>query len=326
MDLQRRTTRHGGCGSHASRSHRAQRHPGYLLTLLMAATAGAGVAAAASMDLPPLVQPAGTEHHVGKLVWADLVTPDLDAAKRFYGGVFGWTFSDMANAQDNYAVAYVGGRPVAGLLQRATPAREHGHPVWLSFLAVRDVDATSRTALAHGARVVFASRSYPGRGRQAVLRDPAGAVFGILASSSGDPADVLAEPGEWIWSSLQVHDPATDAGFYRAVMGYDIYDVPSDDSRRHSILSSDGFARASINAFPDDTPGRHPHWLGFVRVRDVASVASRAVALGGQVLLEPRPDRHGGQLAIIADPIGAPIGLMEWSDDGPANDSQQEPR
>jgi predicted enzyme related to lactoylglutathione lyase len=292
----------------------------------MAALAVTSAAFAAPMDLPPLVQPSSAEHHVGKVVWADLVTPDLGAAKRFYGGVFGWTFSDSATAYGNYAVAYVGGRPVAGLLQRATPAREHGHPVWLSFLAVRDVDATTRTALEHGAQVVYASRSYPGRGRQAVLRDPAGAVFGILASSSGDPADVLAEPGEWIWSALQVHDPAADSRFYQAVMGYDADDVPSDDGLPHAILSSDGFARASINAFPDGTPGRHPHWLGFVRVRDVTSVSSRAVALGGQVLLEPRPDRHGGNLAIIADPIGAPIGLMEWSDDGSEHASAQEPR
>jgi hypothetical protein len=30
--------------------------------------------------------------------------------------------------------------------------------------------------------------------------------------------------------------------------------------------------------------------------------------------VEPRADRHGGQLAVVADPQGAPIGLMEWSD------------
>jgi predicted enzyme related to lactoylglutathione lyase len=326
MDLQRRTIRVADGRSDASRSRRLALRPAQRLALLIAVTAAAGVAAAGTMDLPPLVQPASAEHHVGKVVWADLVTPDLDAARRFYGGVFGWTFADAANARGDYALAYVGGRPVAGVLQRATPAGEHGHPVWLSFLAVRDVDATSRTALEHGARVVFASRTYPGRGRQAVLRDPAGAVFGILASSSGDPADVLAEPGEWIWCALQVRDPSADAGFYRAVIVYDVDDVPGEDSLKHAILSSDGFARASINSFPDQAPGRRAHWLGFVRVRDVAGVASRAVALGGQVLLEPRPDRHGGNLAIIADPVGAPIGLMEWTDSAPDEGRPQEPR
>src|ERR1700722_3326377 len=42
---------------------------------------------AASFELPPLNTPASTEHHVGKMIWADLVTPDLNAAERFYGGL-----------------------------------------------------------------------------------------------------------------------------------------------------------------------------------------------------------------------------------------------
>jgi len=36
--------------------------------------------------------------------------------------------------------------------------------------------------------------------------------------------------------------------------------------------------------------------------------------LGGRVLVEPRIDRHGGRIAVVADPSGAPVGLMEWSD------------
>jgi len=40
------------------------------------------------------------------------------------------------------------------------------------------------------------------------------------------------------------------------------------------------------------------------------------------VLVEPHADRHGGKVAVIADPTGAPVGLMEWS----ANDSKEEPK
>jgi hypothetical protein len=32
---------------------------------------------AAPFELPPLHTPPSTEHHVGKVVWTDLVTPDL---------------------------------------------------------------------------------------------------------------------------------------------------------------------------------------------------------------------------------------------------------
>jgi hypothetical protein len=67
---------------------------------------------------------------------------------------------------------------------------------------------------------------------------------------------------------------------------------------------------------------RYAHWLNFVRVTDAADAAKKAVALGGRVLVEPRIDRHGGHLALLADPNGAPFGVMEWSD----ADTKQEPK
>jgi len=37
------------------------------------------------------------------------------------------------------------------------------------------------------------------------------------------------------------------------------------------------------------------------------------------LLVEPRTDRHGGRIAVIADPAGAPLGLMEWNANGTQN-------
>jgi predicted enzyme related to lactoylglutathione lyase len=275
---------------------------------------------AASFELPPLVQPASAEHHVGKVVWTELVTPDLVVAERFYSGLFGWTFREIPAGDAHYAVAYLDGQPVGGLLQRAVPNDEHRQPAWLTFISVGDVDAAKQTALAHGAKVLFDAQSVPQRGRQAVFADPDGAVFAVLASSSGDPPDVLAAPGEWIWSALITHDPDKEAAFYQTLFGYEVFDLPNEDGREHVILSTDNYARASVNALPDDSPRRHPHWLNFVRVADAGDAAAKVVALGGRVLVEPRSDRHGGRIAVFADPSGAPFGVMEW----PEADSQQE--
>lgn len=278
--------------------------------------------AAAPMELPPLVEPASAEHHVGKVVWVEMVTPDLASAKRFYSGLFGWTFRDIHAGKTPYAVALLDGRPVGGLHQRLEQPIEKRQPTWLSFVAVRDVDAVKRTALEHGATVVSEPRSYPQRGRQAVFADPEGAVFGVLASSSGDAPDFLASPGDWIWSSLHAKDPDAEAAFYQTLFGYEVFDVPSEDGLDHVILSSDDYARASVNAFRKDAARRHPHWLNFVRVVDAGGVAGKAVALGGRVLVEPHVDRHGDKVAVVADPSGAPLGLMEWSD----ADNKKEPK
>jgi len=269
---------------------------------------------AAPLQLPALVVPASQEHHVGKVIFVELVTPDLTAAKRFYGGLFGWTFRDIQAGGTAYAEASLDGHPVAGLIHKTVPAGEHRQPAWLSFIAVRDVDAAKKTALQQGAKVLFEPHDIPNRGREAVFADPQGAVFAVLASSSGDPADVLAAPGEWIWSSLMTRDPDTAAAFYQTLFDYEIFDLPADKPAQHLILASDNYARASANILPANRPNAHSHWLNYLRVDDTVKMAAKVVSLGGRVLVEPRVDRHGGKVAVVSDPMGAPFGLIEWSD------------
>jgi uncharacterized protein len=304
------------------RLNRPRFSPGTLAVLMLFGAAGLSIARAADFELPALNTPPSAEHHAGKMVWADLVTPDLAAAEKFYGGLFGWTFQSIHAGSSDYAVAMLDGRPIGGMMQKPIPSGEHHQSAWLTFLAVSDVDVVKRTALAHGAKVLADSRSYPMRGRQSVLSDPEGAVFAILASSSGDSPDYLPVPGEWIWSSLHAKDAGAEAAFYQELFGYDVFDLPSDDDLDHLILSTDDYARASANSFPSGSARRHPHWLNFVRVENAANMAAKVVAMGGRVLVEPRVDRHGGMLAVVADPAGAPFGLMEWSD----SDTKAEPK
>ena len=270
-------------------------------------------ALAAPVNFPALSDSNRAEHHEGKVIWLDLVTPDLAGAKIFYGGLFGWTFRDVADAEHNYAIAMRDGRPVGGMLQRSFAPGERRQPTWLTFISVQDVDAVCKVAVEHGATVLVKPRTFPQRGRQAILTDPEGAVFAVLASASGDPSDTLSEPGEWIWSSLQTSDPDRDTAFYQSLFGYEAFDLPSEDGMDHVILSSEEHARASVNSIPSDKARRHPHWLSFVRVTNTEEMVARAVSLGGRILVEPHTDRHGGMVAVVADPSGTPIGMLEWT-------------
>jgi uncharacterized protein len=280
-----------------------------------------------ALDLPALTTQASHEHHYGKVIWTDLVTPNVDAAKKFYGGLFGWSFRDVPG-DPNYTLAMLDDEPVAGIYRKDYPVGEQRQPAWLAFLAVRDADAAGQLARAHGGKVLSTPRNFGHRGRQAVLSDPDGAVFGVLAAQGGDPSDYLAAPGEWIWSSVLVKDAQRETAFYRTLFGYDVHDLALEggdeadqDRGQHFVLARDNYARAGLNVLPSDEHRRYPHWMNFVRVTDASVAAQKAAALGGRVLVEPRADRHGGQLAILADPSGAVFGVMEWSD----TDTKQEP-
>jgi len=290
----------------------------------MTLLAGAGFmqAHASPPLLPALVQPANQEHHTGKIIFAELVTPDLDTAKTFYGKLFGWTFQDIQFGSTRFAEAILNGRPVAGMVQKTLPAGAHGQPFWLSFIAAHDVDAAASLAVQHGAKILFKPRTIPDLGREAVLADPQGAVFAMLASSSGDPPDYLAEPGNWIWNSLITNDPNADVDFYKALFGYDVYSLPGAEESRHLILASENYARASINPLPVNRPDARPGWLNFVRVNDVSAATAQVVALGGRALVQPHVDRQGDKVAVVVDPSGAAFGILEWMEDSTPGDAK----
>ncbi len=289
-----------------------------------------------SVDLPALANPASGEHQPGRVVWMDLVIPSLPAEERFYTSLLGWSFRQLSAGQEPYALAMLNGQPVASLIQRQLPRNGQRAPAWLGFLSAHDLDAATRMALAQGARQLAPVRIYPRRGRQVLLEDPQGVVFGLVSATGGDPPDTLALPGQWIWSALFTGDPDNEAAFYQKVFGYDVYDLTdqSDQARaatdpnaqrpaaatastgaiEHLQLASAGYARASVNGVPQEQAQRPARWLHFVRVEDAAASAAKAQSLGARVLVQPRADREGGRVAVIADPAGALLGLMQWSD------------
>jgi hypothetical protein len=266
---------------------------------------------ASPFDFPAITEPASTQHHVGKVIWLDLQTTNLKRAKEFYGALFGWDFRDYHAVGMDYAVAMNGGRPVAGLLQRAIHEGEERRSAWLPFIAVRDVDATVRNALLHHAQVRSEPENLPLRGRQALLTDPDGAVFAIEASSSGDPSDTLPTPGSWLRMSLYARDPGDAGVFYQQVFGYDLIGLPTGAGFERVRLSSGGYPRISVNALPTDVPALQTQWVDSVRVVNAVDATARALKLGGRLLVNTQRDAHGVATVVLADPTGAPFGIIE---------------
>ncbi len=294
-----------------------------LAAVVLVGVAGSTPGRSAPSPFPELVQPPSQERHVGKIVFAELVTPDIATAKLFYGKVFDWKFNDVQFGRGRFAQATRNGAPVAELAQRPPPPGLPQRFAWLTFIAVGNVDVEAAMVVKGGGKILYPPHAITSFGREAVLQDPQGAVFAIVDSSSGDPPDTLAKTGTWIWSSLTTSNPDLGAAFYQDVFGYDVFEVPEAPKGQHFLLASGNYARASVNALPSSRPDVHPRWIDYVRVDDVEAVAAMVQALGGQVLVPPHMDRHGGKLSIVADPMGAAFGLMEWHEDaaGPAADA-----
>jgi predicted enzyme related to lactoylglutathione lyase len=105
------------------------------------------------------------------------------------------------------------------------------------------------------------------------------------------------------------------AEFYRTIGGYEIIENTSSNKLSDYVLASEGYARATVRTIQTDDGKVRPTWLPFVRVQDVNGSVAKAKQLGGRVLIEPKPDIFNGKVAVVADPTGAAIGLLEWSAD-----------
>jgi predicted enzyme related to lactoylglutathione lyase len=118
----------------------------------------------------------------GVFVWDELITTDVDDAKRFYGEVFGWTSRDMEMGPGTYTMFQRGGdTDVGGLMQRPD---ERIPPNWTTYIGTQDVDATVARAKELGATVINGPMDVPNAGRFAIITDPTGAVFGVWQGTS----------------------------------------------------------------------------------------------------------------------------------------------
>jgi uncharacterized protein len=110
-------------------------------------------------------------------VWDELGTTDIDDAQRFYGEVFGWTATDMGPEYGGYRTFQRGETQVGGVMtlpDDSMPAQ------WQPYVAVDDPDGTTAKAKELGSSALMEPMDVPKVGRIAVLRDPQGAVFGII--------------------------------------------------------------------------------------------------------------------------------------------------
>jgi predicted enzyme related to lactoylglutathione lyase len=113
----------------------------------------------------------------GVFVWDELGTSDVEGAEKFYTEVFGWTTKAMGPDFGGYKIFEVGETGIAGVHALQDPTTS---PRWIPYVGVEDVDATVAKASELGGSTAAEAMDIPTVGRIALIKDPQGAVFGII--------------------------------------------------------------------------------------------------------------------------------------------------
>lgn len=107
-------------------------------------------------------------------VHVELMTDDVERAKKFYGSLFDWRLEDAPNM--SYTMIKVGEGTGGGMMKNPTPG---ARPSWIPYVDVSDVAASTKRAKELGATVLKDKTEIPDMGAFSVLADPQGAMFGL---------------------------------------------------------------------------------------------------------------------------------------------------
>jgi predicted enzyme related to lactoylglutathione lyase len=214
-----------------------------------------------------------------------LRTLNVEAAHRFYAELLGHAQSEIFPLHEQAI---------------ARGARPH----WLGQIEVEDVDRMADTFVERGATRMGPTASFPDGHRFTVLRDPGGAVVGLVSPSR------YREPNQIVWHQLNTLELEKVRAAYADLFGWEM--TALEQHAEHGAFQNFRWSRSQddCGAMSDITgkSGRHPHWLFQFRVSDLARAMDVVRAEGGLVL-GPYAWRDGGQVAVCDDPQGAAFAL-----------------
>jgi hypothetical protein len=230
----------------------------------------------------------------------------MDGAKRFYGGLLGWTWFDVPSAAGGYSLLRAGGKDVAGLHRS-----EQGDPSWLSYLAVDGTDRVAARAVELGGRQLVAPFDVPGVGRMALVQDPARARFGLWEARGMIGARLQDEPGAPCWYELITHDLAAVTRFYADLLGWDTVEKTIEGVGPYTTARIGGRSVAGLMRIRREWGDVSPRWQVYIAVADCARAAEQAAALRGSVIAGPMDVPEVGRFALLADPCDAVFAVFQ---------------
>ena len=242
-------------------------------------------------------------HEHGTFSWTDLATPDAQASKRFYGGLFPWEFEDNPIPDDGvYVMARLGDRAAAAMFETA-----ERHPAWASYVTVDDADAITERARELGANVLAEPFDVMDVGRMSTLQDPTGAVFCVWQPRSSIGAEVVNGHGSLSLNQLNTSDPEAAERFYGELFGWR-FDQVGDEGTPYWGIFRGKRVNGGMMPLPPGAP-MPSHWLVYFWVDDLDAAAGQVESEGGTMTVAPT-EVPGGRILVARDPQGAFFALF----------------
>jgi hypothetical protein len=255
-----------------------------------------------------------TAHAPGTFCWVELATTDQEAAKRFYGRLFGWAAEDLPIGEGmTYTMLRHRGRDAGALFRMSPEEAARVPPHWNSYVAVASADAAATKAAALGGTLLHEPFDVADVGRMAVVRDPQGAILAVWQAKRHIGVGVKGEPGAFCWNELATTDTAAAGAFYGGLFGWKAQAQQMGSMAYTTFLRGDRAEPEAVGGMYRLTPemaGVPPHWMVYFMVEEADAAAARAGELGATTIVPPTDIPTVGRFAMMKDPQGAAFAVI----------------
>ncbi len=256
-----------------------------------------------------------SKHEPGMFSWVDLATTDAEGARAFYTGVFGWESVDNPVDESSFYTMFTkGGKNVAGMFQATPEMQEQGMVTcWNAYVTVESVDETATKAKAEGATEIQEPFDVFDAGRTCVLLDSGQAAFALWQPKEQIGAEVIGEPGSFVWAELHTHDTEAAARFYSAVFGWEAEATTGAGGVPYTAFRVGGAPAAGMLQIQPEWGEVPPNWAAYFAVESLGSALEQVGALGGKVVGPSMSIPDIGSFAPVLDPQNGFFMLMEMA-------------
>ena len=248
----------------------------------------------------------------GTFCWVELGTSDSEAAKKFYTGLFGWTFDDKPTGPGMvYTMLQKDGKDVGALYELMPEMKAQGIPPhWLSYASVISADESATKAKDLGANIMKGPFDVMTVGRMAVVQDPTGAVFALWQAGTHQGAGVVNVANSFCWNELMTTDTKKAGDFYTGLFGWG-RDTQNFGPLEYTMFSNNERPAGGMLQITPEMGPIPPNWLVYFAVDDCDAKTQKAKELGAGVMKPPDDIPNIGRFSILTDPQGAAFALIK---------------
>lgn len=239
-------------------------------------------------------------------LWHDLITPDLEASKAFYGDLLGWTFSDTNFKGLLYTTIYNDGNVIGGMIE----IKSAKNATWISALALDNASLSKRikAVVASGAKAVLPPIKLPGRGKQVVFEGPSGEEFSLISDNEFTAQlDASSKNGNWIGMELWADNPAQASTFYDNAFAVSTTKSTYDNKPYWTFNAGDKIVAGMLQ---NPITNQGSQWVPYIQQNDISAMLPALKKSGANILMNPNKNIRAGKIGIFQDPQGAIFALQ----------------